>query len=279
MNILKIVAEVLAAFVIIGTFLPFIRTDHWWIRIFDFPRAQLLFLGVIVLVLFILFYQRLVAGERILGILLISGLIVQCCHIYPYTTIQKLQVKAAKDGREPIKIFVANVLQDNTGSLKLLEQIKALDPDIVLLTEMDQRWTNEMRPLEQELQHLVLHPLSNTYGMNLYSRFPVIDPEIRKLIDPNIPSIRTELELPSGRSILFYGVHPLPPGIKHPHNEKRQDSDQRDAELVVIAKEVAEEKLPIMIAGDFNDVAWSHTTRLFQRTSRLLDPRVGRGFF
>lgn len=36
---------VLALVVCVTTFVPFIRTDLWWVRIFDFPRMQLLVLG------------------------------------------------------------------------------------------------------------------------------------------------------------------------------------------------------------------------------------------
>lgn len=132
-------------------------------------------------------------------------------------------------------------------------------------------------------------PQDNHYGKLLYSRLELVNPEIRFLIESEIPSLRSQVRLRSGALVTLYGVHPRPPGLKRPDEEvdegveeadEREDTDMRDAELLLVAREV--EKLgdaPVIIAGDFNDVAWSHTTHLFQRIGGLLDPRVGRGLF
>jgi endonuclease/exonuclease/phosphatase (EEP) superfamily protein YafD len=77
----------------------------------------------------------------------------------------------------------------------------------------------------------------------------------------------------------FVGVHPTPPGLMDSIGDARRDSQVRDAELILIAKEIANRSDEVwIVADDFNDVAWSHTTRLFNRISGLLDPRVGRTF-
>lgn len=89
-------------------------------------------------------------------------------------------------------------------------------------------------------------------------------------------SIFADITLPDGNVTQFIGVHPTPPGLNDRTAGGRRDSRVRDAELVLVAREVEAEGKPCIVAGDFNDVAWSRTTRLFKRLSGLCDPRVGR---
>jgi endonuclease/exonuclease/phosphatase (EEP) superfamily protein YafD len=111
--------------------------------------------------------------------------------------------------------------------------------------------------------------------MILLSRFPLKDPEVRFLVQDDIPSVHTGVELPSGECIILHGLHPRPP-----EPIRDQDSKPRDAELVLMGKAIREAGIqPTIVAGDLNDVAWSPTSQLFLRLSGLLDPRIGRGFY
>ena len=100
----------------------------------------------------------------------------------------------------------------------------------------------------------------------------LLEPEIRFLESPEVPSFRTRVRLRNGESCLLYAVHPEPP---LPH----ADTLKRDSELILIARDVKRDTVPGVVTGDLNDVAWSRTTARFQRLSGYLDPRVGRGLY
>ncbi|WP_099864769.1 endonuclease/exonuclease/phosphatase family protein [Pararhizobium haloflavum] len=267
-------AAVICVLMCVATGLALIETDEWWIRVLDFPRLQI----AAVLLIALLIYRWTGPCGATAGALLTAASVVallwQAWMIVPYTAAWPQQLLSAEvcTGDARVRFLLANVLQENRQFDRLLDLVAETDADIILLTEIDDQWTEAIEPLAGTYPYTILEPLSNTYGIGLYSRLPLIDGEIRHILEEDIPSIRTRVTLTDQIEFALWGVHPSPPRPK-------DDTDERDAELLIVAKEASDASLPAIVAGDLNDVAWSSTTTLFQEISGLLDPRIGRGLY
>ena len=259
-----------------GTAASLSRNPHWLVRGWDFPRIHI---GVIAAGSALIYLAVFFAGSLLEAalLLIVGGCAAwQAYKIFPYTWLAPRRVKAcaAASKEKSFCLLTSNVQMDNHEFERFRRVVREADPDLVLLLETDDRWLTELGDLKRTHPHTVLQPQDNMYGIALYSRLPLTGGEVRFIIQDDIPSIRSEVELPCGAKFQLYCLHPRPP-----EPLRDQDSGPRDAELVVVGREIAKSEMPAVIAGDLNDVAWSATSELFLRISGLLDPRMGRGLY
>lgn len=269
--------EIIAVLVIWLTFWSLIPRDEWWIRGADFPRLQILVLGFIAFILLLVWDRPWSLQREILVIALIAALAYQLKMVLPYTFLWKKQVKHVRKHQlnpdKQISLIISNVLTPNNQYQLLIEQIQKHQPDLLLTLESDRVWQKALFVIEKDYPFRVAVPLDNLYGMHLYSRLELKDTEVKFILSNEIPSIHTTVILRSGQPVQLYCLHPKPPSPT-----EAKDSTLRDAELLIVGDQIKDLDESCIVMGDLNDVAWSRTTRLFQRISGLLDPRVGRHF-
>lgn len=267
----------LSILVIWLSFWSLIPRDEWWFRGADFPRLQILVLGFLAFGLFIFIDHAWTTMAQVIFVGLIAALAYQLKMVLPYTFIWKKQVKQVRDEQlnpdQQISLLVSNVLTPNNKYHLLLEHIQRLNPDLVLTLETDLTWQNELAVIEKDYPYRVPVPLDNLYGMHLYSKLKLENTEVKFILSDEIPSIHTTATLRSGHKVQLYCLHPKPPSPT-----EAKDSKLRDAELLIVGDQIKDLDESCIVMGDLNDVAWSRTTRLFQRISGLLDPRVGRHY-
>ena len=258
---------------LVATLLPFIPSNASAVRVWDFPRLQVAVVLAVVLVGALVLLPRREVWTWAFAASLATGLVWQAHWVWPYTPLASTQARDAGscEAESRVTLVVANVLIENRDVAPLLALVERRAPDMVLLVETDAWWDEQLSPLKKAYAHVVAQPQEDSYGIHLFSRLPLIEPEVRFLIQDYVPSIKTGVMLRSGARINLYGLHPMPP----PH----QDTERRDAELLVAGKELHREPVPAILAGDLNDVAWSRSNNLFQQVSGLLDPRIGRGVY
>ena len=270
------VAWVLGGLGIVVTVLPILRQTAWWIRACDFPRLQIVAGLVLSLALTLALPHQPSFAYYFFAVSLAVALFYQARRIWPYTPLHRKQVaqavRAADDNDHHISLLVTNVLMYNRDASRCLGHIRNYQPDVVLAVETDDWWLSQLKGIEKTHPYTCHAPLPNTYGMLVFSRLPLREPQIRYILDKDIPSFHGCVVLPNGVAVNMHFLHPKPPAP-----QESKTSARRDAELLVVGKVIQRHHGPTIVAGDLNDVAWSHTSELFRRLSRLLDPRIGRG--
>jgi endonuclease/exonuclease/phosphatase (EEP) superfamily protein YafD len=261
-----------------GTLLSLSRHPHWFIRGWEFPRPLIAGLAsVSALTYAVVFFDGRWIDWGFMGVVVLC-VAWQSYRILPYTPLRPVTVKRADrpDNSATLRLVASNVQQENTQYDRWLQVVRRADPDIILAVEVDETWTRRLDSLQDDYPYVVRQPQNNYYGMVLLSRLKLIDPTIRFLVQEDVPSVHGAVELRNGRRVRFHGLHPRPP-----EPIRGEDATERDAEVVLLGHEINERdaEFPTVVAGDFNDVAWSHTTDLFLQLSGLLDPRKGRGLF
>lgn len=277
MGLIEVVLIVLGVGMIVITLLPFLPADVWWIRGWEFPRVQIASVTMLVLILYLLWQQQFSVFALLFTMALALCLLYQGARIFPYTPLAGKQVQASQhpQAETTIRLLFANVEMTNRRAERLKEIIRAADPDVFLTVETDEWWLAQLQEFAETYPYTVWHPQDNYYGMMLFSRLELVEPQLKFLVEDDIPSIHTRVRLRDGREVKLHCLHPRPPVL----NDGNERSTERDAELLIVGREVENAEGPTVVLGDLNDVAWSHTTHLFERISGLLDPRVGRGFY
>lgn len=168
-------------------------------------------------------------------------------------------------------ILAANVNSANRSHHLLLDLIAARQPDIVVLTEVDDAWVDALQPLAEQYAHRVVRPRQDNFGIGVWSRLPFDGGTIVRLGEAGVPSVLVRAVTARG-PVWVLATHPVPPSGS-------QMSTLRNGQLAAIATLVDTLSGQGVVAGDLNTTPWSPHFRDLVSEAGLYQARSVRGLY
>ncbi|GAB4379120.1 MAG: endonuclease/exonuclease/phosphatase family protein [Salibacteraceae bacterium] len=252
------------------SFAPMLNATHWLFKLGDYLRLQLLVALLLLLATGPVVIEHITYAHAAVFAMVLASVFYHLVTIYPYIPKQRKKEQAPP---KELAALVVNVKQENNDYGKLISLVRSIKPDILLTMETNLSWERGLSDLQSIYPTIISVPKENRYGMHLYTTLPVKDQKVHFLISDEHPSIEVTLEDHFGREFIFWGIHPPPPSPT-----EKPTSRQLDGELMKVAELALQRRQPMIITGDFNNVCWSRTSRLFSKASKLKDGRINRGF-
>ena len=166
-----------------------------------------------------------------------------------------------------IRVLVLNVHTESSSFDEVARLIDDVQPDIVGLVEVDERWLRGIAPAVARFQGHLEKPRNDNFGVALYTRGPLVG-SIEGL-GVALPSVVGTADIDGGKLSIIL-VHPLPPMSETALRAQREQLDAVAARARAISG-------PLVIMGDFNATPWSRPYRRLLAGSGLCDSRAGFG--
>lgn len=148
---------------------------------------------------------------------------------------------------EHVKVMSVNLLMINQNTGPIIEEIKRANPEVLLLQEYTDHWHEALQSaIGKEYPHTAFERRDDSFGTAVYSRRPFEGPVQMSvpLGQGGEPQVRAVIRV-NDRPVAFYNIHLLPPwGMEYTIENRREFAD--------LLKVLSAERLPLVLAGDFN---------------------------
>ena len=175
----------------------------------------------------------------------------------------------AAPGAHPLTLLFANVNGGNTDASALLDAVRDYDPDLVVVLEVTPHWEVALATGLAGYPHRLVKARADMFGIGLYSRPELREPELVYQPGDDIPAVRATVEQPGG-PIHILAAHVVPP-------IGGEWSNRRDAQLEALARTAKALGPATALVGDFNATPWSRAFAPL-RAAGLSDTRQGFGY-
>ena len=154
----------------------------------------------------------------------------------------------APPGSPTLRVMSCNLLMVNKDTGPILAEIRAANPDVLLLQEYTDEWhaASVAAGLTRDFPYHSFVTRDDSFGVALYSRLPFLGE-----VDNRLPLGRAGVEQTravvrwAGRDVAVYNIHLLPPR----RLDYTVDSRLQFARLL---ETLSAEALPYVVGGDFN---------------------------
>jgi endonuclease/exonuclease/phosphatase (EEP) superfamily protein YafD len=180
-------------------------------------------------------------------------------------------IHAVGHAEKPFKVYSANLHRYNTDLSKLIQEVREIEPEILLLLEVTPEHFEQIGPLmpiypyrveERSVAELEL-------GFVFLSKFPIRNSRVTKLSEVCNFVLEAMLEIDK-KPVVFYGVHAQRPDL--------WNFIERKDQFLRLARQISGQSLPAIAAGDFNATPYSPIFKEVIRISGLKDSREGFGW-